>query len=236
MTNESPKYCTACHYRLDHLPENRCPECGRAFDPEDPTTFLGRNVISIWARRGRPPGNWTLAATALFGILLLVGASMPKYETIGASFCMAHVMLIALVMDYGFRIAAVSAVHVSTPPRACKRTLGRRRWRWVPLPLLALMLLSAYYSPWLLQIRFGLSRPAFERTVQGLKSGTHTNTGSQFVGLYHVTGIGRGRTGEWRFHMRSGLGKPVGLWYDPSDTPKGHKYLKLAPCWYAGEW
>ena len=31
--------CLSCHYSLEHLTENRCPECGRAFDPDDPATF-----------------------------------------------------------------------------------------------------------------------------------------------------------------------------------------------------
>jgi hypothetical protein len=33
------KYCSRCSYPLDYLPENRCPECGQAFDPEDPESF-----------------------------------------------------------------------------------------------------------------------------------------------------------------------------------------------------
>jgi rubrerythrin len=30
--------CRDCGYALFGLPENRCPECGRAFDPADPRT------------------------------------------------------------------------------------------------------------------------------------------------------------------------------------------------------
>ncbi len=31
--------CIQCRYRLDGLSENRCPECGIPFNPEDPTTY-----------------------------------------------------------------------------------------------------------------------------------------------------------------------------------------------------
>jgi hypothetical protein len=31
--------CIDCKYDLSNLTENRCPECGRAFDPSDPNTF-----------------------------------------------------------------------------------------------------------------------------------------------------------------------------------------------------
>lgn len=32
-------YCRKCRYPLDGLSENRCPECGRAFDPQNPSTW-----------------------------------------------------------------------------------------------------------------------------------------------------------------------------------------------------
>lgn len=31
--------CLSCKYDLTHLTEHRCPECGRPFDPSDPSTF-----------------------------------------------------------------------------------------------------------------------------------------------------------------------------------------------------
>ena len=41
-------YCIKCDYDLSHLEEFRCPECGRKFDPEDPSTF------ELYIRRRRP--------------------------------------------------------------------------------------------------------------------------------------------------------------------------------------
>jgi hypothetical protein len=34
------KYCAGCGYCIEHVSEPRCPECGRSFDPLDPTTFV----------------------------------------------------------------------------------------------------------------------------------------------------------------------------------------------------
>lgn len=36
--------CAKCAYDLRGLAEHRCPECGRAFDPAKPETFLQRPV------------------------------------------------------------------------------------------------------------------------------------------------------------------------------------------------
>jgi hypothetical protein len=44
--------CLNCKYDLRNLPEHRCPECGREFDPNDSTTFTlrhTRNRSGIWA-------------------------------------------------------------------------------------------------------------------------------------------------------------------------------------------
>ncbi len=76
--------CLDCDYQLDGLEQARCPECGRAFDPDDEETFAsyGRSsplfwtavvilcfpVIAIglmlaswlaaWATLGHPPRAW----------------------------------------------------------------------------------------------------------------------------------------------------------------------------------
>jgi hypothetical protein len=39
MTDPEHKHCLGCGYILDGLPELRCPECGREFDPADPGTY-----------------------------------------------------------------------------------------------------------------------------------------------------------------------------------------------------
>ena len=35
--------CLGCQYDLKKLAENRCPECGRAFDPNDASSFESGN-------------------------------------------------------------------------------------------------------------------------------------------------------------------------------------------------
>ncbi len=43
------RICLDCGYPLKRLRENRCPECGRQFSPQDPTTFaVGRRMTRGW--------------------------------------------------------------------------------------------------------------------------------------------------------------------------------------------
>ena len=54
-------YCKKCWYVLDGLDENRCPECGRAFDPAN-----GRTYRRITRRR------WWLIVSRRTAVVFLV--------------------------------------------------------------------------------------------------------------------------------------------------------------------
>lgn len=69
--------CLFCRYPLEGLASNRCPECGREFDPHDPATFdptaapsvLGSHVFWRWAlvlTTVPPLGNTAIAALCWF--------------------------------------------------------------------------------------------------------------------------------------------------------------------------
>ena len=49
--SDEPRKCIGCGYILEHLPHNRCPECGLEFDPHNLGTFEGGDP----ALRGRRP-------------------------------------------------------------------------------------------------------------------------------------------------------------------------------------
>ena len=54
QTRQTPMFCRKCGYPLGGLSENRCPECGRLFDPAAPRTFLHHRrgwVVRRWVRR-----------------------------------------------------------------------------------------------------------------------------------------------------------------------------------------
>ena len=58
--------CLSCHYNLKNLPEHRCPECGRGFDPDDPSTFKTRPLRGPFhARRVTILGLCTLTTVAI---------------------------------------------------------------------------------------------------------------------------------------------------------------------------
>lgn len=63
------RFCRTCSYDLRHLTEHRCPECGNAFDPEDPRTFRARPRQRVW---------WLLGRLALLGIIVATMTGGPS--------------------------------------------------------------------------------------------------------------------------------------------------------------
>lgn len=49
-------YCARCHFNLQGLHTHVCPECGHAFDPSEPATYLEKppGAIARWWSRAKP--------------------------------------------------------------------------------------------------------------------------------------------------------------------------------------
>lgn len=74
-----PNYhCQRCGYNLRGVPSGRCPECGRAFDANDPTTYrasrtpqeIRRDRMRFADHWGRRLSWWTVVA---LGIIVVAG-------------------------------------------------------------------------------------------------------------------------------------------------------------------
>ena len=59
--------CLSCHYELKNLPEHRCPECGRAFNPKKRRSFL--SDADLVANKG---DRHFWIAIAILGLLVCV--------------------------------------------------------------------------------------------------------------------------------------------------------------------
>src|SRR6266567_4363945 len=60
-------FCQACGYSVRGLTAHRCPECGRRFDPADPSTMSIARPLRRWQRLLLVPIGWPTALLAVFG-------------------------------------------------------------------------------------------------------------------------------------------------------------------------
>ena len=75
MNGDAHRHCLDCGYILDGLPEDRCSECGRVFDPADSSTFVVDQPLGHPIRRGTP---YLIAALVGFG---MIACSMLAYNS-----------------------------------------------------------------------------------------------------------------------------------------------------------
>jgi hypothetical protein len=71
--------CVGCGYSLYQLTSERCPECGRAFDPTDPVSMglVKRWFEPILAFLRRPPSRFSAIWPYIALVLFIVAATVP---------------------------------------------------------------------------------------------------------------------------------------------------------------
>jgi len=188
--------CLRCGYLLRELPENRCPECGRSFDPSDFNTFryIGQSFsVRRWARF---PSGFEVLAILIPTLLFVWTRSGPRPEPYGDPdvYTLWFVCVVpVLVWWFGLRLA--SCLRWRRLPEKSRGTSpnDRRTWRWLVLPLCLSALLTISQFNWPLAIRFRLSEPAFAREVNRIKALQQQNSNTptyveygHWVGLYYV--------------------------------------------------
>ena len=151
-TNRVPlTFCLGCGYVLSYIERNRCPECGRAFDPGDPLTYAteknlhGLKYLAV-ALAGAGAMVVAIAVTIIrqqVTTALVSGAELLR-NIGGVLFVVAYVVEIGVVMARGIELVlkpwevarrqrsvglavAISVVVIVASPLVL---LGLFQWRW----------------------------------------------------------------------------------------------------------
>lgn len=188
--------CLKCGYLLRSLLENRCPECGRVFDPADFNTFryIGHTVsVRRWASA---PSTFELLTSIVPTFLFILSRSEPRPQPFGdPDIYTLWLVCIVPVLVWWFGLRLASWLRWRRLPEETRGTNpnDRRAWRWLVLPLCLTALLTISQFNWPLAIRFRLSEPAFAREVNRIKALQQQNANAptyveygRWVGLYYV--------------------------------------------------
>ncbi len=105
------RYCLGCSYPLDWLSENRCPECGRPFQPENPETFA-RSPRKHWIAALLSSRQGRIATASVIVVLLVVliecgldtGYRLQTCSQCGARSRVKHLYLYGHGGDYGRQV------------------------------------------------------------------------------------------------------------------------------------
>ena len=108
---EDNRYCLTCGYLLRGLPDPRCPECGRPFDPTDASTYGSRGYAPALAAHLRRPPGWPLLTVSALCIVLVVTASDPTFAWLvlvpAAVVLLCRILLLGLTLCFypGLKVA-----------------------------------------------------------------------------------------------------------------------------------
>ncbi len=236
--------CKTCNYLLRSLETDICPECGRAFDPNDRSTYCIQPRERSWRDYASPPPTWQLWFVVGAAMLYVYLASFPLAPNFFLP-CLLQIALIVMTpvvfVAYIMRIVACYKLRSDDmPPPNVKK---RPRHNWFGLPFLIAVLVSVHIYNWPFALRWSISKPAFEKIVTSLLSGGPVPKSPCWVGAYHVKQIYNGLN-EGCINFVTGTSfDACGIEYSLDDLPPNPAFqnfslipVKLGENWREFEW
>lgn len=181
MTTPPPPTCLSCHYTLTGVPTARCPECGRDFNPADPTTFGPQESALIRVARRCAAMQPSLRFCALVAVGLLI------VNVIASPICDGNILIhiaVILICYLGWLVGILNASLARVVLRLRGIRCGFPTWRWL---LVFFICVSSFYitvthAP--LRLAAAISHASLIRHATVLEqSGTQP---PRFIGLFHV--------------------------------------------------
>ena len=183
--------CWGCGYSLRGLGENRCPECGRGFEPGDAWSYRTPGSGPGWAIwLARSPRKWMIWVYLCWAAVMLVACSVPGnwepaitlagvFAVVASGHWLLHV-LIAVHVRYYFKLPTVE--------------FGSELRRWTAWPLLVVVVVGLVLFRVPLYARFFVSLPWLEAAAN--RAGAPHAT-ERWIGLFHVNDVTVEETGTY---------------------------------------
>lgn len=151
-------HCLECGYDLRDLPERRCPECGRAFDPEDKKSWGN-------ARTFRAIGAVRWLGRLTFAIALVITGCTIWRIALGYKVPMTMVIAFFGGGSLLFAPLLLWRSYVAKYPQARSRILE------AGLAICMMIMISIGASRWPLLVSLKISEPALKRFIQDAQAG-----------------------------------------------------------------
>jgi len=223
--------CLDCDYPLRGLPENRCPECGRGFDPDDPKTMRSGYAIGPTVRLWlKPPDRVFHFFVGFNALLMLLSVGLPEV-------CFPLLLISLgfwLIIGGAWSLRLLGSIGVAwylrQPTFKCWKTW--RRWSLTPVILACTISLLYLDAPFWLA--FHVSRPAMDRLARQVMASPSDPPRGAWVGLYNADAI-EAFPGGMRFIV-SGAGSftRAGFAWSPGGAPPvtDDRYRHVEGPWY----
>ena len=224
--------CWGCGYSLRGLGENRCPECGRGFEPRDRRSFRYDGSRRWWV-------DWLTSPPMLFMIWLQVFwalASMVALSVPGeVGERTIRLLLAGFAMGLVWLIRALVALLVYARWHAIVQPAPGRLRRWAVFPIIVCVCWVMLYAAVPIRVRFLASLPWLNEAATATDMETLTWAKTKWVGLFPIDKVDRLPNGV---QMRiEGSGRAMSWWglaYSTTPLPARTRCDLYWPLW--GDW
>lgn len=215
---DTAKYCMGCYYALSGMAGNRCPECGRGFDPADRRTWSASPSRWSDVRAGLSnAARWLSFGVVGVTLLSILGSATGVVPSL---FAKAFVVMFS-------PIALLSIV------LACLPWLRIRWWFRAALVLGPALCLSVPWTAWPLAISVRVHRPWLDGLVADARAGrVPTGTKYRQIGLLRLVSVQAGPGTAIGLQLNGGPGGGEFLVHRPAPVPPGAG----RPVWYNTNW
>ena len=177
--------CLDCGYALHGLPTPRCPECGREFDPLDPSTMNMGRELSDLARWVLGPVRWPVSVMSYAAIAVAVWyARLPGEQFVNSSSIWILAGLGVFWLGWPV-VRYLAARKYGWPTSLLMR--GQRLRLTVGLSILLAAVAIVYQLP--MKAALYVSRPAMDRLAQELLASGEFYADDRWCGVYKATRI-----------------------------------------------
>jgi hypothetical protein len=226
--------CLTCDYPLLSLPEHRCPECGRAFDPADPRTMrTPRSPGKVAQFLLKPPGWPTHLIVGLTASASIFSGAAPGSGYVIPS-TLSFALWIIIIPAWVVRVFLCLCLREYFREDSVLGPFYIQRWIVTPILLGVVVLLLAFQIP--LYAAFWVSRSAMDSLAQEVVSGANSSPTPKWVGLFYADDIKKTNTGmRFRVPGASLIDLHGFTWSNtqlPQSDANGNGYLKLDDHWY----
>ena len=186
------RFCLSCRHSLRGISSRKCPECGRAFDPDDPRTTSSRATRKLWFVLECVCRYLIIASGVLVGFSVLASVMGPDVFL----FWMG-----AILVAPGLLIILLIIILPKVPLSRRFRILG------VVFPVL---FISIAWTQWPLGINFAFHRFTMNKLADQVQAGKTVSTPQQ-IGMFRFHTVRHLDNGNVGFQLTGGPGGGVFL-------------------------
>lgn len=208
--------CLGCGYALRDLPEYRCPECGREFDPAEAWSFHRGRHLKKWEQQLLKPPGWLLTTTAATAGMVTLWSFSPPAGVYGGSLYLAVLLWFVVGLAWYVRLLISHFIKGASNYVPRNPIQDRQRWFHVPMILFFTCFVALVGIPrWIVII---VSWPAMQDLVVRFEQGERFSP--SFVGLIAVERVDHFKDGFQLVIPSEGLGgEPAGFIYVAGQEP-----------------